>query len=297
MEVDLSQLGTPDVIEILNFEALLAELKTDLVARYPDIEGTIDLESEPALKLLEVAAYREMQLRARYNDEARALLLAFAVGSDLDHIGATYYQEERLVVTSEDTSTTPTTPAIMETDENYRYRLSLKPESYSVAGPRDAFKFHALSSDGQVKDASVTSPYGGTTKVYILARTGDGTAGPDLIAAVQAALEDETIRPLSEEVIVESGSVTGYNLDVGLILYPGASTELAIAAAKTALETYAAAHHKLGGDIIRSAIDAAAHNSGVKEVMIRSPAANVVCDVAHAPSCTAIAVTVDGIEA
>lgn len=33
MEVDLSQLGTPDVIEPLSFETLLAALKADLVAR------------------------------------------------------------------------------------------------------------------------------------------------------------------------------------------------------------------------------------------------------------------------
>lgn len=297
MEVDLSQLGTPDVIETLSFETLLATLKADLLARYPDIASVIDLESEPTLKLLEVAAYRELQLRARYNDEARALLLAFAVDSDLDHLGVTYYQEARLTVTAEDTSTTPTTPAVMETDDDYRYRLSLKPESYSVAGPRDAFKFHALSADGQVKDASVTSPYGGTTKVYILSRTGDGTASHDLIATVQDALNDETVRPLSEEVIVAAGAVTGYTLEIGLILYPGASTELAIEAAETALATYAADHHQLGADIVKSAIDAAAHNSGVKEVIIKSPAANVVCDESQAPFCTAITVTVDGIEA
>jgi len=297
MEVDLSQLGTPDVIETLSFETLLAEIKADLVARYPAIAGTIDLESEPTLKLLEVAAYRELQLRARYNDEARELLLAFAEDADLDHIGATYYQEGRLVVTPEDTSTTPPTPAVMETDKDYRYRLSLKPESYSVAGPRDAFKFHALSADGQVKDASVTSPYGGTTKVYILSRTGDGTAAPELIATVQAALDAETIRPLSEEVIVAAGTITAYTLDIGLILYPGASTELAIATADKGLSAYAADHHKLDSDIVKSAIDAAAHNSGVKEVIIRSPAANVVCDVGHAPYCTAITVAVDGIEA
>lgn len=272
MEVDLSQLGTPAVIETLSFETLLAALKADLVARYPDIESTIDLESEPTLKLLEVAAYRELQLRARYNDEARALLLAFATGADLDHIGATYYQETRLTVTPEDLSTTPATPAIMETDDDYRDRLSLKPESYSVAGPRDAFKFHALSADGQVKDASVTSPYGGATKVYILSRTGNGTATPELIATVQAALNDESVRPLSEEVIVASGTITDYVLDIGLILYPGASTELAIDAAETALSAYATDHHKLGADIVKSAIDAAAHNSGVKEVIIRAPA-------------------------
>lgn len=296
MQVDLSLLPPPEIIEPLDFETILDELKADLVSRYPDIAGTIDLESEPVLKLLEVSAYRELKLRARYNDEARALLLSSAVRSDLDHIGITYYQEPRLTVTPANTTTTPPTPAVMETDDDYRYRLSLKPESYSVAGPRDAFKFHALSADGQVKDASVTSPVKGTTEVFILSRTGTGIPSGDLLTIVSDRLNGETIRPLSEEVIVSPGAIVDYPLVIGLVLFPGAVSELALAAANAALVTFAADHHKLGSDIIRSAIDAAAHQPGVKEVVISTPAANIVCANHQAPYCTSITVTIAGVE-
>lgn len=296
MQVDLSLLPPPEVIEPLSFEAILDEHKADLVSRYPEIADTIDLESEPVLKLLEVGAYRELQLRARYNDEARALLLAHAVDNDLDHIGATYYQELRLTVTPSDNGTSPPTPAVMETNEDYRYRLSLKPESYSVAGPRDAFKFHALSADGQVKDASVTSPFRGTTEVFVLARTGNGVPSDDLLLTVDAALSQETIRPLSEEVIVSPGSVINYTIEIGLVLFPGAASELAIAAAEASLAAFATEHHKLGRDIIRSAIDAEAHKAGVKEVIIDVPAVNLICADHQAPYCTAIVVSVAGVE-
>jgi len=294
MAVDLSLLTAPDVIETLDFEAILDAHKADLVARYPDIAGTIDLESEPALKLLEVGAYRELKLRARYNDEARALLLAYAVDADLDQIGATYYQESRLTVSAADTTATPPTAAVMETDDDYRNRLALKIESYSVAGPRDAFRFHALSADGQVKSVSVDSPLPGTTRIHILSRSGRGVPDGALLAAVKNALSDETIRPLSEEVVVLAGTLVEYSIDVGLVLFTGASSEVALAAAESALATYAASHHLLDKDIIRSAIDAAAHNAGVKEVIIRSPAANIVCDASQAPYCTGITVAIDG---
>lgn len=296
MPVDLSSLPAPDVIETLSFEAILSEKVADLVDRHPDIKETIDLESEPARKMLEVGAYRELKLRARYNDEARALLLAYSTGADLDHVGITYYQEKRLTVTAADTSTTPPTAAVMESDDDYRNRLALKPESYSVAGPRDAFKFHALSADGQVKSVSVDSPHPGTTVVYVLSRTGNGVPSAALLATVNAALNDETIRPLSEEVVAVAGSVFDYALDIGLILYTGASGEVALASAMAALATYATNRHMLDADIVRSAIDAAAHNAGVKEVIIRSPTANIVCAPSHAPYCTAINVTVDGFE-
>lgn len=290
MSVDLSLLPAPDVIESINFESLLAEYKSDLVARFPDIADTIDLESEPVLKLMEVAAYRELLLRARYNDEARALLLAFATDGDLDHIGATYYQEPRLLVTAANPSTNPPTAAVWETDTDYRYRLSLKPESFSVAGPRDAFEFHALTADGQVKDASVTSPMRGTTEVFVISHTGDGTPSPELIASVVAALNVESIRPLSEEVIVSAGEIVTYTLDIELVLFPGAAGEIAESAASTELVVYAANSHKLDTDIIRSAIDAAAHQPGVKEVVINSPAVNIACGKSQAPWCTSIVV-------
>lgn len=297
MTVDLSTLPAPEVIETLVYEAIVAEIKADYIARYPAGADVIDLESEPAVKLIEAFAYRELLLRARYNDEARAMLLAFATGNDLDHIGATYYQEARLLVTPANLATIPPTPAVMESDADYRERLALKPESWSVAGPRDAFKFHAISADGQIKDASVTTPEPGTTEVFILTRTGNGMPDDLLRVKVLAALNGETIRPLSEAVLVTLPTIVGYTLDIDLTLFPGPATGIVVAAVEAALAAFAAANHRLGNDIIRSAIDAAAHQSGVKKVVITSPAADIVCSAGQAPYCTGITVTVAAIEA
>lgn len=297
MTVDLSALPPPEIIEPLSFEAILAEHKADLLARHPAAAEVIDLESEPMVKLLEVGAYRELKLRARYNDEARALLLAFASDGDLDHIGVTYYRgERRLVITPADDTTLPPTPAVMETDEDYRYRLALKPYSYSVAGPSKAYEFHALSASGQVKSVSVTSPLKGTTAVHVLSRIGDGVPDAALLAAVSARLSDEEVRPLSEEVNVYAGSNSAYALDVGLVLFRGASGELALAAVQKALAAFAAEKHRLKTDVVRSAIDAAAHVAGVKKVIIDQPAADVVCGPSQAPYCTGIALRVVAVE-
>ena len=45
------------------------------------------VESDPAWTILEVAAYRELLLRQRINDASRAVMLAFATGADLEHLG------------------------------------------------------------------------------------------------------------------------------------------------------------------------------------------------------------------
>jgi len=54
--INLSGLTPPDVIETLDYEAIVREMRDDLVARFPDIAGVIDLESEPARKLIEAFA-------------------------------------------------------------------------------------------------------------------------------------------------------------------------------------------------------------------------------------------------
>jgi phage-related baseplate assembly protein len=294
--IDLASLAAPEVVETIVFEAIVQQIKDDIVSRQPDLTDVIDLESEPLVKLLESFAYRELLIRARYNDEARALLLPFATANDLDQIGATYYQELRLVVTPADLTTIPPTPAVMEIDSDYRNRLALKPESWSVAGPRDAFKFHAISADGQIKDASVTTPEGGTTQVYILTRSGNGLPTAPQIATVLGALNGESIRPLSEQVLVSAPTIVNYTLTLALTLFPGPSTELVTSAVQSALQAFAANSHRLGTDIIRSAIDAAAHVAGVKKVVITSPAADIVCTDGQAPYCTAIAVSIAGTE-
>ncbi|UCV02304.1 baseplate J/gp47 family protein [Dechloromonas denitrificans] len=297
MTIDLASLPAPEVVESLAFETILAEAKADFVERYPDAAATIDLESDPVVKLLETFAYRELLLRARYNDEARALLLAFATGADLDHIGITYYNgTERLVVTPADDTTIPPTPAVMETHTDYRTRLQLQPESESVAGPRDAYRFHAISASGQVKDAQAIRPESSTVQIFVLSRLGNGVADAGLLATVGNAVTPEDIRPMCDEVVVSSAAIVEYVLDVDLILFSGPSGEVVIPAAEAALAAFAAENHLLGNDIVDSAIKAAAHIPGVKKVIINSPPADVVCTPGQAPYCTAISVNVTAVE-
>lgn len=79
--INLSGLSPPAIIETLDYEAIVQAMRDDLVARFPLIVGVIDLESEPARKLIEAFAYRELGLRARINDSARAVLSRMAATS------------------------------------------------------------------------------------------------------------------------------------------------------------------------------------------------------------------------
>ncbi|MBA4162391.1 MAG: baseplate assembly protein, partial [Novosphingobium sp.] len=86
--IDLSRLPPPDVVEALDFEAIFNRLRADFLARYP--EFTAFVESDPAIKLLEVVAYSELVMRQRINDAARSVLIAYALGGDLDNLAAIF---------------------------------------------------------------------------------------------------------------------------------------------------------------------------------------------------------------
>ncbi|MCS1276189.1 baseplate assembly protein, partial [Escherichia coli] len=160
--IDLNQLPVPDVVEELDFETILAERKATLISLYPEdqqeaVARTLTLESEPLVKLLEENAYRELIWRQRVNEAARAVMLACAAGNDLDVIGANY-NTTRLIITPADDSTLPPTPAVMESDTDYRLRIQQAFEGLSVAGSVGAYQYHGRSADGRVADISVTSP-------------------------------------------------------------------------------------------------------------------------------------------
>lgn len=79
--IDLSLLPAPDVVELLDYEVLFAERKAALIGAMPEeqreaIARTLELESEPLTKLLQENCYRELILRQRVNEAARASMVA-----------------------------------------------------------------------------------------------------------------------------------------------------------------------------------------------------------------------------
>lgn len=293
--IDLSLLSPPDVVERLDFETILAAMKTHLAALAPDLAAVLELESEPLVKALQVCAYRELLLRARVNDAAQACYLATAVGADLENLAA-FYGVARLVITPADPDAIPPVAAVMESDADLRRRAQLAPEGFSTAGPAGAYVFHALSADADVLDASAVSFLPGDVTVSILSRTGNGAAPAPLVATVLAALTAEVVRPLSDTVGVQSAAIVNYAITAQIFCLPGPDRSVVRAAALAAAEAYAAAQHRLGRDITLSGIYAALHRPGVQRVNLISPTADIVIGVTQASWCTAITLTDGGVD-
>ncbi|MCG7367047.1 baseplate assembly protein [Pantoea sp. ACRSH] len=296
--IDLSQLPAPDVVEALDYETLLAERKATLISLYPPeqqaaITRTLALESEPLVKLLQENAYRELILRQRINEAAKANMVAWATGADLDQLGANN-GVTRLTLRAADNSTLPPTAAVMESDDNFRMRIAAAFEGLSVAGPSGAYEYHAKSADGRVADVSATSPAPAEVVITVLSREGDGTAPADLLEIVASALNDEDVRPVADRVQVQAATIVSYRVDATLFLYPGPEAEPIRAAAEAKLLAFINAQSRLGRDIRQSALYAALHVEGVQRVELAQPAADVVLDKTQAAWCSGYSITVGG---
>lgn len=274
---DLSRLEPPAIIEPLDFEAIRSELIADLQAR-DDGYATI-VESDPAVKVLEVAAYRLMSERARINDAARQLLTAFATGSDLDHIGVTYYGTDRLPD---------------ESDADYLRRLRLAYDRYSTAGSAGGYIYHALSADPNIRDARAIVRAAGEVLIPILVSYGDGTPSGETLTAVEDALGAEDVRPLNDTVVVSAADIIQFEVNAVLTLRPGPSPDVVVQSAVAAVQGYVDTHHALGADIVRGALEAALYVEGVERATLTSPSDDIPRDAAQAAYCTGITVDING---
>ncbi|MBB4266889.1 baseplate assembly protein [Roseospira visakhapatnamensis] len=273
--IDLARLLAPDVLQAVDFEAELSVLLDEFSARYPEFSAA--LESEPVMKLTETVAYRTALKVAAFNDGARSLMLAHAGGTTLDHIAAamgTARQEG-------------------EADDSLRARAQLAWEALSTAGPTGAYVYHALSADPRVRDVSVTSPVPGTVAVTVLSAEGDGSAPADLVAAVEAKVNADDVRPLTDTVAVQSAEVIPYGVAAVLTIADGPDPEVVRATAAGRLAATVAAAHRLGGTVSLSALYAALHVEGVRSVDLTEAQA-IAAEDHQAPWCTSSSVTVGG---
>lgn len=289
--VNLSQLPAPNVVEALDFETILAAMIADLQERDPTFTALV--ESDPAYKVLEVCAYRELLLRQRVNEAAKAVMLAYATGADLDQLGANV-NVERLVITPADPDAVPPVAAVMESDDDFRARIQLSPEAYTTAGSEGSYVFHALGADPDVKDVQPVSPTPGVVVVYVLSRTGDGTAQQSLLDKVDATLNAETVRPMTDQVQVMSASIVNYTIEAELTMFPGPDATVILQSAIDAVTAYAEEQRRIGYDVTLSGIYRALHQPGVQNVNLISPAASIVLGDGQASYCTSINVTAAG---
>lgn len=165
--------------------------------------------------------------------------------------------------------------ADVEDDERYRERVRRAPETFSVAGSVEAYRFHALSVSSAITAVAVTNPLMGVVKLHVLTDTGAPSA--ELLDRVLAAVSSDRVRPLSDTVVVDGPVEVPYAIEATVRVLTAADSQATLDAARAAALAYAADRRAgLGRDVVPSQLVAALSVPGVYDVKLQQPGVDPV---------------------
>lgn len=231
--VDLTTLSPPDSLAAISFEQQNALLIAEYAERYRAQTGEAPslALSDPAVQLIRAAAYRFTVLRSEINAALRQPFLAYAEGPALDHLAALFGVRRRNAGQAD-----------AETDGALRARIPEELRALSGAGPAAAYealtrKF-AAAADTEIKVQAYRESPGVvrirvarlTISTGVLAIFGDTAA----LRVLQNYLNGETVRPLTDQVIVLNATRANLATEWALTYEPGRTDKAAIAAAAKA---------------------------------------------------------------
>lgn len=287
--VDLSTLPTPQVIEEIDYEAIVTRQKEQFQTLWeavrianpdldlPDYDVTM-LETDPVMIVIQANAYRELLERARINNAARANLLGYATGADLDAIAADH----------------GVTRITGETDAALRERIVLADQGRSTAGPEEWYEFHARSVDADIRDVAVYRPgTGPEIEIALLTTSGGGIPGAPLLASVLAAVSAAGVRSINDVISVIAAVKTTVNVAAEIWLLPDTPMSV-FDALDEGLTAALAAEGGIGFDINKSWLVSKLSAAGVSKVNLTAPASDVVMDDFSAAAFGTISLTFMG---
>ncbi|MBI1649877.1 baseplate assembly protein [Hyphomicrobium sulfonivorans] len=290
-----AHLPIPDAIEVIDQEAILDERMGEFQARadqagFPyDVGG---LEFDPIKIDQEAHAHREALMRARVNSAVRAVLPAYAQGTDLDAIVARANVHRLTLVPADPDAGTQ---AVMEDDQSLLTRYLA---SYAVpsAGSYDGYIYHALTVYPQARDITVLGPgiHGvpGRAAVYLLGDTGDPVPA-DSVDMVREYLSQNHIKPLTDQLVVQAAGIIPYVTELSILVPRGPAPSTVAAAAKAAVEAAAYARFAIGAQVYANVLEGAAYVANVLRVTRTSPAADIRPGPSQAAFCTAVNINVE----
>lgn len=317
----LDSLPPPQIVDEPEFQEIRQAIVDSYLAN--NEEATEVLDSDPVGKLIDTVAYHALLLRQRVNDGVKAVLTGTASETELSYLAARF-GIARDIVKPGDPFAVPPVPDELEPLERFRERIQLALDGYSTAGPEGAYRFHALNASPLVKDVSVdapefdyaqlapelaaqlppnvivlacthdaglANPMPGDIAITLLSAEGDGATSPELGNAVLKELGDNV--PLSDRPRLRAEQILNYAVEAVLKIPPGPDAETIRQAAQKAVEDYVQKQHGLGKHVRLSALYHACHQSGVDDVELISPPADVMTQDNQAAFCTGINVTAE----
>lgn len=263
------------ILEEIKTEQIL----TDRMTRLKVLWGSYDppsaaqydvemLEFDPIKINQEACTYFELMLRDRVNQAARAVTLAFAIGTDLEAIATRY------------PGGVPRLEG--ESDDRYRRRIWLSPNTLSPHGTAEAYEFWALTALPELRDVTairfVANDYYPTILITCLMDPLISTSPSptqEQLVFVRSYIQSLSRMGLTDVISVNPPKVKEIEYKVNAFLYPGPAPDQIITKMIANLQKLIDDQYWLGHDHSHTAIHAACMMSGVHHVEIEQPTDDV----------------------
>jgi phage-related baseplate assembly protein len=287
-----ANLAPMQILEELKSEQILTDRMTRLKVLWssydPPSAAQYDVETlefDPIKINQEACTYFELLLRDRVNQAARAVTLAYAIGTDLDAIASRY------------PGGVPRLPN--ESDDRYRRRIWLSPNTLSPHGTAEAYEFWALTALPALRDVtairSVQHDFYPTILITCLM---DPEFPPsptqEQLVFIRSYIQSLSRMGLTDVVSVNPPKIKNIEYNVNVFLYPGPAPDQIITKIISNLQKLAADQYWLGHDHSHTAIHAACMMSGVHHVEIVEPAEDAHVPLDWVINVTNITVTMAG---
>ena len=170
-----------------------------------------------------------------------------------------------------------------ESDENFRERIQIAPESFSVAGPKEAYRYFARSANADIIDVAVMGPPDtnpGYVDIYPL-MTGGTLPSDEVLGEVLKVCSAENVRPDTDYVSVKSPVSVNYSLNVKYWIDDKDSVNSSYIRSEVESEVEGWIlwqRQKLGRDINPSELIRRVINAGAKRCEVSSPEFRVLKD-------------------
>lgn len=259
---ELAHLPPPSLVQEISYEESLAAMRARLVAIFNDVGinyNVENLETDPGQILLQVANYELVMMRVRINEAIRSWFLAYSYGSDLDVL-ANWYDVTRMV---------------NESDDALKRRVIEAIRGRSPGGTEPRYRSIALGASPMVADAAVyTVGRDPTIHVAVFSTESGGVAGANLLATVNAALQDPNVRMVNDTIVVAGAAQQQIDIVANLWLLPEASDGV-VDIAKSNLQNSWASQMRLGRDLTLSWLTSKLQVDGVHRVEVLSPSSDI----------------------
>jgi phage-related baseplate assembly protein len=266
---------------MIRFKQLWAIHDPPAAAQY-DVE---ELEFDPIKINQEACAFFELLLRDRVNQAARSVTLAYAIGTDLDAIATRY------------PGGVPRLEG--ESDDRYRRRIWLSPNTLSPHGTAEAYEFWALTALPALRDVTairvVMHDYYPTILITCLM---DSVANPkpsdEQLVQIRLYIQNLSRQGLTDVISVNPPKVMEVEYNVAVWLFPGAVQDQILTRINANLQTLVMDQYWLGHDHSLTAIHAASMMGGVHHIEVLEPTENIFVPSDWVVVVTRITVTLAG---